>query len=144
MKQAMYLLFAICLISSCKKSSSKPGSNNSDYAAAALSAGTYQISSTTDANGNLQVYTSQNSPGTIVVSKTDDTHFSATFSINNNGTPVISTHVYVFANISGDGYVHFTENNNSSTAEYVHGTRGDTFSVDITATPNDIRIVSIK
>lgn len=144
MKQAIYLLFTICLFLSCKKSSPKSAANNPGYATAALSAGTYQISSTTDANGNLQVYTSQNSPGTIIVSKSDDTHFNATFSINNNGTPVISTHVYVFANITGDGYVHFIENNNKSTAEYVHGSRGDSFSVDITATPNHIMIVSIK
>ena len=142
--KAIYLLFMLSLLAGCKKKSANPTVNNPDYAAAAMAVGTYSISSATDANGNLQVYTSQNSPGTIVVSKIDDTNFSAVFTINNNGTPVISSHVYVFSNITGDGYVHFTENNNKSTSEYVHGSRGDSFSADITATPNDIRIVAIK
>src|SRR6185437_12511607 len=123
MKQSIFLFCTIFLLASCKKSSTNSDTANPDYAKAAMAVGTYQISSTTDANGNLQVYTTQNSPGNIVVTKTDDTHFSAVLTINNNGTPVISSHAYVFSNITEDGYVHFTENNSKSTAEYVNGSR---------------------
>lgn len=129
------IVFGVFFIA-CKKKQVN-NSLNPQLVEAAKVVGTYQLSSYTDANGNLTVFTPQNSPGTITVTKTDPSHFHVVISITQNGTVTNVAHDYVFSEITGDGYVHFTETDNHSTALFVdEGGPGDAFSIDVTAGPD--------
>lgn len=141
MKRIIYFSAFILLLGACKKKSVN-NTLSPQLAEAAKVVGTYQISSYTDANGNLTVYTPQNSPGTITVTKTDAAHFHVVLTPTQNGIGPGSSHDYAFTDITGDGYVHFTETNNKSTAQFVdEGGPGDAFDIDIKDSPNDIMIV---
>lgn len=144
MKRLVYVFFILLAWAACKKKN-VDNTLNPQYAEAAKAAGTYQISSITDNNGNLTVFTPQNSPGIIAVTKTDATHFHVVLTGNQNSIISSSSHDYVFTDITGDGYVHYTETKSKSTAQFVdEGGTGDAFDIDIKDTPNDIMIVSLR
>ncbi|MGH2645504.1 MAG: hypothetical protein ACRDE2_16250 [Chitinophagaceae bacterium] len=145
MKRWIVFVSALLLLAACKKTD-KNNTLNPQLVEAAKAVGTYQLSSYTSPGGDLTVFTPQNSPGAITVTKTDASHFHVIISITLDGSVTTEAHDYVFSEITGDGYVHFTETDNHSTALFVdEGGSGDAFSIHVTYGSNNGEIfVSIR
>jgi hypothetical protein len=139
-----YLYCVLCatllLFGACKKSNSSSG-NDTQLAQVAKVVGVFHLSSFTDPNGDLAVYTPQNSPGTITVTKTDATHFHMVLTTISNGVTTTSANDFVFTEITGDGYVHFNRTDSKATARYVDSVGGLT--VEINSPVHEI-IVSLR
>ena|ERR1700744_4720545 len=126
----LLLLAPLFFLIACKKSSSSNSQNQTVSPEVAKVVGLFYITSFVDgATGQSYVYTPQNSPGTITVTKTDATHFHFVLT----ETSSTSSADYVFYQITGDGYVHFNEVSGKNTARYVNSVGGLT--IESTTTP---------